>query len=95
MKDVRFYLEFPDRKTKKRSGREHKGHSGTVCALFYNNGRNGSGNLEGLAGVFDDPNSPVACTGVNLSQYLWPQCKRISERVARTIHPALFTRLDS
>ena len=30
MKDVRFYLEFPTRTAKKRSGRQHIGHSGNV-----------------------------------------------------------------
>lgn len=84
MEGIRFYLEFPTRSAKKRSGREHKGHLGNVVSLWDGH--------EGLAGVFDYPNSPVATTGI--SQSFLDQCKRIPERLAREIHPRLFKRLD-
>jgi hypothetical protein len=48
---------------------------------------------EALAALFVRPNSPVAGTGVALG-YVRQKCKRISEAQARTIHPALFERLD-
>ncbi len=48
---------------------------------------------EAIAALFEQPNSPVAGTGVALD-YLRQKCKRISEAKARTIHPALFERLD-
>jgi hypothetical protein len=48
---------------------------------------------EAIAGLFDRPNSPVAGTGV-ARDHLHQKCKRISEAKARTIHPALFERLD-
>jgi hypothetical protein len=48
---------------------------------------------EALAGLFDQPNSPVAGTGVALD-YLRQKCRRISQIKARAIHPALFQRLD-
>lgn len=92
MKDVRFYLEFPDRKTKKRSGREHKGHSGTVAALFVYEGMDRM-QPEGLAALFSRPDSPVASTGFSW-EYLYEKGKRIPEALARKIHPKLFERLD-
>jgi len=48
---------------------------------------------EGFVGVFDRPNSPVNFSGAALD-YLREKCKRVSETKARTIHPALFERLD-
>ena len=98
MKDVRFCLEFPNRTTKKRSGREHRGHSGNVFAAFDTCG-NGSfhnpfnGETEGLGAVYFEPNSPVAHTSAD--RVYFGQCKRIPEVLARKIHPALFERLDS
>ena len=98
MKDVRFYLEFPNRTTKKRSGKKHTGHSGNVFAAFDSCG-NGSycnplnGETEGLGAVFFEPNSPVACTSADRAYF--GQCKRIPEVLARTIHPRLFERLDA
>ncbi len=88
MKGVRFYLEFRD-KSKRQSG-------GTaVAALVLNDSYRNSGKLcdEAIAALFDQPNSPVASTGVALD-YLRQKCKRISEAKARAIHPALFERLD-
>jgi len=88
MNGVRFYLEFSDR-SKRQSG-------GTVVAALVLNGSYwSSGKLcyEALAALFNRPNSPVAGTGVALD-YLRQKCKRISETKARTLHPALFERLD-
>lgn len=86
MKDVRFYLEFPDERTKRKSGRANHGHSGNVMALFENR-------LEGLAALFEYSNSPVASTGTSRG-YL-RRCKRIPEELARSVHPTLFDSLDA
>ncbi len=88
MKGIRFYLEFTDQ-SKRQSG-------GTVVAALVLNGcywSSGTCCYEAIAAVFNQPNSLVAGTGVALD-YLRLKCKRISEPKARTIHPALFERLD-
>ena len=87
MNGVRFYLEFSD-SSKRQSG-------GTVVAALVLNGSYwSSGKLcyEALAALFEQPNAPVAGTGVALD-YLRRKCQRISEAKARTLHPALFERL--
>jgi hypothetical protein len=48
-----------------------------------------TGMHEALGGVFDRDNSPVATTSVSVD-YLREKCKRISEKMAREIHPELF-----
>lgn len=48
---------------------------------------------ECMAAVFAHPNSAVACTGVS-NEYLRKNCIRVSESVARKIHPEMFLRLD-
>jgi hypothetical protein len=88
MSGICFYQEFRDQ-SKHRS-------VGTIIAALVCNGlywSSGSVCYEAIAGVFDQPNSPVAGTGV-ACDYLRRKCKRISEAKARTIHPALFERLD-
>ena len=88
MKGIRFYREFTD-ETKRQS-------SGTVLAALVLNGSYwSSGKLcyEAIAALFEQPNSPVAGTGVALD-YLRRKCQRISEAKARGMHPALFERLD-
>jgi hypothetical protein len=87
MNGIRFYLEFKDT-AKRQSG-------GTVIAALVANGTywsSGTVCYEALAALFDQPNAPVAGTGVALD-YLRRKCKRISEGKARIIHPALFARL--
>ena len=88
MNGICFYLEFTD--TSKRTT------GGTVVAALVLNGSywsSGTICYEAIAAVFDWPNSPVAGTGV-ACDYLRQKCRRISEAKARTIHPALFERLD-
>jgi hypothetical protein len=88
MSGISFYQEFSD-KSKHRS-------AGTIIAVLLCNGlycSDGKVCYEAIAGVFDQRNSPVAGTGVALD-YLHQKCKRISEAKARSIHPALFERLD-
>lgn len=98
MNGYKFYLEFPDKKSKRKSGRENLGHSGNVAALAtareFTYVRNGGIIQEGLTAVYFSPNSPVNWGSVSWD-YLKEKCKRISESKAREIHPALFERLDN
>lgn len=83
MKDIRFYEEF----TSKRKGLS----AGTVVAVGLSNPV--LGEYEAVGAVFDRPNSPVASTSVH-SNYLYKNCKRVSEQRARQVHPRLFEYLD-
>ena len=88
MKYVRFYEEFSNR-AKSRS-------QGNVVAVFTENDIFYSGKIacrEALSALFATPNSPVVSDAVSLD-YLAKDCKRIGEARARSIHPALFERLD-
>ncbi len=88
MNRIRFYQEFRN-KSKRTS-------AGTIIAVLVRNGlywSHGKICYEALAGVFDEPNSPVAGTGV-ARDYLRRKCKRVSEAKARAIHPLLFERLE-
>lgn len=89
MNGIRFYLEFVD-KSKRQPG-------GNVVAVLALNGAYwSSGKLcyEAIAALFEQPDSPVAGSGVALD-YLRQRCRRVSEVQARAIHPALFKRLDN
>jgi hypothetical protein len=87
MNGIRFYLEFADT-AKRRCG------GNVIAALVLNGIYRSSGTFcyKALAALFEQPNSPVAATGVALA-YLRLKCKRISEAKARTVHPALFERM--
>lgn len=93
-----FYLEYPDAQAKKKSSirrKEYNQHTGNVIAvmrdsLYY------SGRLpvqSCYAAVFWTPDSPVCVDSVSF-EYLRKNCKRISEALARTVHPQLFIRLE-
>ena len=88
MNGICFYQEFSDRSNRRSAGiiiaaLVCSGHYWSIGKVCY----------EAIAGLFDRPNSPVAGTGV-ACDYLRQKCRRISEAKARTIHPALFERLD-
>lgn len=92
MKGFKFYLEYDDEKEKRKATRKNLGdHSGNVVAVF--------GEFDHVAvkdclgAVFFVGNSDVACSTVSYD-YLRENCKRISEKQAREIHPKLFARLD-
>lgn len=93
MNGVRFYLEFPTDRAKHISGRDNIGHAGNVFAAFVCNGRAHDGGYEGLGAVYDTPNSEVAGTSSS-DVWLRYRAKRIPEKLARVIHPALFVRLE-
>jgi hypothetical protein len=94
MKGYRFYLEF-DSPAAKRKGR----HQGTVFALstdsprFHSKSALGGVCQEGVGSVYDAPNSAVCSCSTSL-QRLREDCKAISEKQAREIHPRLFEYLD-
>jgi len=95
MKNTRFYLEFPDATAKRKSGKSNIGHSGNVIAIWpeqYYISVEGV-MFDGMSGVYSCENSPVCSGGASLG-YLQSNCKRISEKLAREIHPELFVRLD-
>jgi len=86
MKGFRFYAA--------RDGRQE-------CIAVYTEvgpqiNRNAAGGVvvEGLASVFARENSPVCWTGIS-TEYLRERYRRVSERKAREIHPALFRYLDA
>ena len=88
MNGIRFYEEFNDKPKRKPVG--------TVVAVLVCNGSfwsSGKICYEALVGLFNQPNS-VVCGGSVSLDYLRLNCKRIREAKARTIHPALFERLD-
>ena len=106
MKGVNFYLEYSSKKENRKGTRKNPGnHRGTVVAVMTKKDRDkwsnfpdwhytGQGHTaDAMGAVFDEPNSPVCSTGV-CPEYLDKRCKRISEKMAREIHPALFTYLD-
>lgn len=87
MKHVRFYLEHETARDKR-----NRKHNGNVIAVVPAN-RCPDGAMEALGAVFFYPDSPVASTAAS-REYLSTKCRRIPERMAREIHPALFERLD-
>lgn len=101
MKNVRFYLEYPNPTEKNKSTRKKPGnHTGNVFAVYTdikpqreNLGDRWGWVQEGVGAVFFRPNSPVALTSASLD-FLATHCLRISEEQAREIHPELFKRLD-
>ena len=93
MKGIRFYEELRNKNRKSEESR------GTVVAVLVDTGHI-SGNQHGvwyeydcISSLFDHPNSVVCGSGVS-QDYLWQECRRISEQRAREIHPELFKRLD-
>lgn len=105
MKGYQFFLEYPSKTEKNkasiRAGRLGN-HDGNVVALVIPNLDNYSTsemvsmarmNPEGFSSVFYHANSGVNFGGVSWD-YLRERCKRISEKLAREIHPRLFERLD-
>ena len=95
MKGYAFYLEFPDKKARRKATRANiEGNSGTVVAVMLPySWIPGSTCMEAFSAVYDEKNSPVCFTSC-AQEYLDERCLRISEKVAREVHPELFKRLD-
>ena len=95
MKGYRFYEEL---RNKNRKGELSKG---TVLAMPLNQsgsplyfcGQTGM-HIEVFAAVFDEKNSPV-CECSADDEYIREKTRKVSEKRAREIHPALFDYLDS
>lgn len=95
MKGIRFYQEFENKSKTKPTGNVIAAFAGYSTELA-GNGVFFSGNVacyEAISGLYDHPNSAVA-SGAVAVDVLREKCKRIPERKARVIHPALFERLD-
>lgn len=96
MKGIRFYQEFANKSKTKPTGNVIAALAGRVTGAA-GNGIFFSGGVacyEAVAGLFDDPNSPVASTAVAVD-VLREKCKRVSEAKARQVHPNLFEYLDA
>lgn len=93
MKGIRFY-EVYDNPQAKRKG-ESTGNIIAIDAesLLDNFYAMGKPLYTCLAPVFFEPNSDVCCSEAH-QEYLWENCKRVSETHAREVHPKLFDRLD-
>lgn len=106
MEGVRFYAEMQDERRSKsgskrwapftremlRRGAE-EGHRCNVVAVLVCNGRGPSGDFEAISSVMGIDNSPVCSSAVD-DEYLRRGCVRISETLARRLHPLLFATLD-
>lgn len=93
MNGFRFFAEYPEGVSKRRPVSD----AVNVVALSTEDRgcmENGQWVLECISGVYDRANSDVATTSVSRA-YLNSRCKRVSEVVARKIHPRLFERLDT
>lgn len=98
MKGVRFYLEFNSLEEKRQSNKHNnfKHHTGNVIAIFLEQRQVirqeivydaiGSSHLQ-------TPNNYI-CSISASNNYLRQRCKRISEALAREIHPNLFMCFD-
>lgn len=102
MRGVRFYLEYPDGKEKSRATRKDLGnHSGNVLAVFYDQWQPAQMSIhyepgrvyDGVSAIFYERDSDVSFGSIH-QNYLSERCKRISESMAREIHPRLFTYLE-
>jgi hypothetical protein len=88
MKGYRFYLECRDRRKCVSMG--------NVVAVFVGgspNIRSGKRRYNGLIKQYSYPNSPVASASIAVD-LLRKYCVRVSEAMARQIHPVLFQLLD-
>lgn len=95
MVGIRFYLEFESQQAKKKATRNngYDGHKGTVVAVFPELNWYGYASMstiyDAIGALNDKPDSVVCSTSVS-QVYLDQRCKRISEKLARKIHPKLF-----
>ena len=97
MKDITFYLEYPNRTEKNKATRKNVGnHRGTVLAVDKKQWwvRDNEINMDAYGALRDIPND-VVCGTTCSEPYLRSNCKRISEKQAREIHPMLFQYLES
>lgn len=91
-KSIRYYLEFPSPANKRR--RDH--NTGNCVAIFTDTGHHYQSDYryEAIASPTLSANGHTCSTTVT-SDYLRSQCVRVSEAIARVIHPRLFEIVDS
>lgn len=102
MNGIRFYAELPDNRGSKSGSKKYqpftrkylasvaeKGAHVNCVAVIHANGRNAYNHYDCVAAVQGESNSPVCSTVVG-SDYLRKRCVRITEKLARQLHPALF-----
>lgn len=103
MKGWRFYLEYPNKKEKRKGRAEQTAlgnHEGNIVAIMlredgcfdYQITATGT-TFSAVSALFFCANSAVCFSSVG-EEYLRSRCKRVSEQIARQIHPALFEYLD-
>ena len=89
MKGIRFYEELNN---KNKAGETSQGN--VLARLIGNDWATDNGAMcEVISALFLHPNSVVCGGGASLD-YIWNNCRRISEAKAREIHPLLFIYLD-
>jgi hypothetical protein len=101
----RFYLVYPN-KQEKAKGRAKMGqlgnHEGNCIAVPLQR-RYGQRQViwwswgyvtDAISAVYFQKNSPVCFTSVS-GYFLQERCKRVSQEIARSVHPALFEYLES
>ena len=98
MKGYRFYLEYPSKTEKNKATVKRPGnHEGNCIAVPLSNGGGllygGDWSIETFSAVYKEPNSDCCGSQASLG-YLRERCKRIPERLAREIHPKLFSYLE-
>jgi hypothetical protein len=97
MKDFKFYLEYPDNKSKRKATRKNLGNHSGNCLAVFNDVRAhilpDYKNIEAIGAVFYTRNSDCCFTSVGFD-YISERCKRISEQQAKKIHPKLFDYLN-
>ncbi len=90
MKGIRFYEELTN---KNRVSEESQGN--VIAQLVGNDQVTDDGVMcETISALFFHPDS-VCCGGSASLDYIWKNCRRISETKAREVHPQLFVYLDN
>lgn len=86
MKHFTFYHEFKNKR---------RGQSAGICVGAFGPRSSDGGEIvrDAVVGMFEQTNSQVCLSAVS-QDYLRSKCKRVSEEVARKIHPRLFVWLD-
>lgn len=98
MNGYKFYLEYPDAKSKNKARRKNLGnHSGNCVAIIDKTKRisvySDDIDNDAIGAIQDYKNCPVAFTCISCG-YLQKKCKRISADLAKQIHPELFKYIE-
>lgn len=88
MKGVRFYFDYGSAKAKRKGG-----DAPNALAALLSIGTDGSGFVDVMAALTDEPNSPICGTTAS-REYIREACKRVSEAEAYRVHPNLRARME-